>query len=79
MPDRRCSRAMTPWDEIEAEADGAYVGDGKFPLPAYSEFMPPPYVGIKPAAGRRGDGAATAGAGDAASLDVDEYEQAQQL
>nr|HEX4313843.1 M28 family peptidase [Kofleriaceae bacterium] len=70
---------MTPWEQIEAEAEGAYVGAGKFPMPAYSEFMPPPYVGIKPAAGRRADGAATASAGDAASIDVDEYELAHQL
>jgi hypothetical protein len=25
-----------------------FVGQGRFPLPAYSEFMPPPRLGISP-------------------------------
>ena len=41
------------WEQIEAEARGAFAGEGRFPLPAYSEFMPAPYVGIKPYAPTR--------------------------
>jgi hypothetical protein len=36
------------WSQILAE--GRAVGpDGRFPIRAYSEFMPPPWVGVKPA------------------------------
>jgi hypothetical protein len=68
-----------PWDRIEAEARGAFHGDGRFPVRAYSEAMPPPYVGIKPYSVERAHGAATFGCGDAAALDIDEYEQAHDL
>jgi hypothetical protein len=68
-----------PWDQIEAEARGAFVGAGQFPLRAYSELMPPPYVGLKPYAPERGRGAATYGVSDGHSLDIDEYEQAHDL
>jgi Peptidase family M28 len=68
-----------PWDRIEAEARGAFHGAGRFPVRAYSEAMPPPYVGIKPYSIERTRGAATFGCGDPAGLDVDEYEQAHDL
>ena len=68
-----------PWDRIEAETRGAFHGEGNFPLRAYSEYMPSPYVGIKPYAPERAHGAATFGCGDAASLDIDEYEQAHDI
>ena len=68
-----------PWDRIEAETRGAFHGEGNFPLRAYSEFMPPPYVGIKPYAPERAHGAATFGCGDASALDIDEYELAHDI
>ena len=67
-----------PWERIEAEARVAFHGEGRFPLRAYSEAMPPPYVGIKPYAPARG-GACTFGASDASRLDIDEYEHAHDL
>jgi len=33
------------WQRIEADAREAYAGAGRFPLRAYSELTPPPYVG----------------------------------
>ncbi|HET9990148.1 MAG TPA: hypothetical protein VFQ65_16575, partial [Kofleriaceae bacterium] len=68
-----------PWDRIEAETRGAFHGEGNFPLRAYSEYMPSPYVGIKPYAPERAHAAATFGCGDASALDIDEYEQAHDL
>jgi hypothetical protein len=67
------------WEQIEAEARDAFHGAGRFPLRAYSELMPPPYVGIKPYAPRRAQAPTTfaVSAGDA--LDIDEYEQAHDL
>ena len=38
----------TAWSQIEKEAAGAFLGQGRFPVPAYSEFMPPPRLGRKP-------------------------------
>src|SRR5262245_27578615 len=60
------------WSRIEAEALHAFAGEGRFPLPAYSEFMPPPYVGLKPYE----TGRARA---DDRGFDIDEYAQAQEL
>ena len=68
-----------PWDRIEAEVRGAYLGEGSFPLRAYSEAMPPPYVGIKPYAPERGHGAATFGCSQSSGLDINEYEYAHDL
>jgi len=68
-----------PWDRIEAETRGAFHGEGSFPLRAYSEYMPPPYVGIKPYAPERAHAAATFGCGDASALDIDEYELAHDI
>lgn len=68
-----------PWDRIEAETRDAFVGEGNFPLRAYSEYMPSPYVGIKPYAPARSHAAATFSCGDASALDIDEYEQAHDL
>jgi hypothetical protein len=61
------------WSTIEAEARGAFR---EFPLRAYSELMPPPYVGVKPYRPALASGAATCGASAPCSLDIDEYEQA---
>jgi hypothetical protein len=36
------------WRRIEAEARRGFAAARHFPLPAYSEFMPAPYVGPKP-------------------------------
>jgi hypothetical protein len=73
------TREPRGWSRIEAEAQHAFSGDGRFPLPAYSEFMPAPWVGIKPYHPRRRDAAATAMATADDSLDITEYEQAQEL
>ena len=70
---------MSAWDEIEAEARDAFAGAGRFPLQAYSEFMPPPYVVLKPYAPRRAARAATIGASDGDGLDVTEDEQAHEV
>jgi hypothetical protein len=67
---------MEPWQQLEAEARDAFRGAGRFPVRAYSEAMPPPYIGIKPYAPDRTRDAATFGAGDDGALDIDEYEQA---
>ena len=67
------------WSRIEAEARHAFSGEGRFPLPAYSELMPPPWVGIKPYQPHRRSAAATAMATAEDALDVTEYEQAQEL
>lgn len=69
----------SPWVTIEDEARDAFHGPGRFPLPPYSEYMPPPYIGIKPAAPDRAALAATCTACSDAALDVDEYEQASTL
>jgi hypothetical protein len=70
---------MRGWSFFEHEAEGAFVGKGRFPIRAYSEYMPPPYVGIKPYAPRRGQDACTARAVDDGALDITEYEQAEEL
>jgi hypothetical protein len=68
------------WSSIEREAAAFHgVSGARFPLPAYSESMPPPYVGIKPYAPHRAAAPATAAATDEGSLDVTEYEQALEL
>lgn len=59
------------WSLIEAEARAALAGEGRFPLRAYSEYMPAQFVGWKPCA--RGNGRAVATL-DAAQ--IDEYEWA---
>src|SRR4051794_23523671 len=38
---------MTAWEQLLADPDWCR-GKGRFPLPAYSEFLPPPFVGVKP-------------------------------
>jgi hypothetical protein len=67
------------WDQIEAEARDAFRGAGRFPLRAYSEFMPPPYVGIKPYAPSRGQASTTFAVSGGDTLDIDEYEQAHDI
>ncbi len=66
------------WQRIVAEARGAFTGEGRFPLRAYSELMPPPYVGIKPYAPET-TGRVTYGIHPELGVDVDEYEQAHDL
>ena len=67
------------WQIIEAEAREAFRGEGRFPFRAYSEFMPPPYVGVKPYAPALADRACTSRSADLGALDIDEYEQHQEL
>ena len=67
------------WQRIEAEARGAFHGEGRFPLRAYSELMPPPYVGLKPYAPTRLRHDATCAISDPDALDIDEYEHAHDL
>src|SRR5262245_20793271 len=38
---------MSAWSRLLADPDWC-CGKGRFPLPAYSEYLPPPYVGVKP-------------------------------
>lgn len=38
---------MKGWNRLLADSDWCR-GEGKFPIRAYSEFMPPPWLGIKP-------------------------------
>ena len=74
MPDK------SAWSQIEDEAQFAFLGQGRFPIAAYSEFMPPPFVGIKPfTAPERAQGLANTLACDEHGLAVDEYEQAHEL
>ncbi len=70
---------MRGWSLFEHEAKDAFVGKGRFSIRAYSEYMPPPYVGIKPCAPHRGLGACTARAADDGVLDITEYEQTEEL
>src|SRR5580693_3818385 len=72
---------MKGWSLLEAEAQSAYLGPGRFPLRAYSEFMPPPYVAIKPYAPSlsRPLEACTSTMGDELALDITEYEQREEL
>src|SRR5262245_31372603 len=65
-----------PWTQIEAEARGAFAS---FPLRAYSELMPAPWIGIKPYAPTLANRAATCAVDDLHVLDIDEYEQAHDL
>ncbi|MEO7092386.1 MAG: hypothetical protein ABI175_03985, partial [Polyangiales bacterium] len=67
------------WQRIEDEAHGAFVGAGRFPLRAYSELMPPPYVGLKPYAPHAARGQTTDPVGKGDWFDIDEYEHAQLL
>lgn len=70
---------MSVWDQIDRERETAFLGAGNFPLRAYSELMPPPYIGVKPAPGARGRATSTTGVTDGDALDIDEYEQAHDL
>jgi hypothetical protein len=71
------------WSTIAAEAQGLFVGAGRYPIRAYSEFMPPPLVGLKPYdLGPPGPADAagwTFGISDDDTLDVSEYEQTHEL
>ncbi|HEX7599640.1 MAG TPA: M28 family peptidase, partial [Polyangia bacterium] len=67
------------WQKIVAEAQGAFLGQGRFPVRAYSEFMPPPYIGFKPYAPDPSSVPATVNVRCDDALDIDEYEQANEL
>jgi len=70
------------WRLIGDEARRAFATARPFPLAAYSEFMPAPYVGAKPYDLARGAAAATPAASstsDDGAFDVTEYEQAHEL
>jgi hypothetical protein len=67
------------WEQIETEARDALNGAGHFQLRAYSEFMPPPYVGIKPYAPNRADAPTSFAVSGGDALNIDEYEQAHDL
>jgi hypothetical protein len=70
----------TAWSQIEKEAAGAFLGPGRFPVPAYSEFMPPPFVGLKPFTACDAGGAAdNTSVCDEYGVAVDEYEQEHEL
>ena len=71
--------STTPWQVIQSEAEAAFTGVGKFPLRAYSEFMPAPFVGIKPYRPDRHGATATFGCTDDTCLDISEYEQIHEL
>ncbi|MEO8702773.1 MAG: M28 family peptidase [Kofleriaceae bacterium] len=66
------------WQQIVAEVSAAVHGEGRFPLRAYSELMPPPYVGSKPYAPGAVD-RVSYGISHEHGLDIDEYEQAHDL
>ncbi len=66
------------WLDLEHEAREAFHGAGRFPLRAYSELMPSPYVGIKPYLPDRTRRDTTFCAA-ANALEIDEYEQAHDL
>ena len=59
------------WQRIEVEARRAALGAGRFPLRAYSELMPPPYVGLEPYAPRVALGGTTDRISDGDSFDLD--------
>src|ERR1017187_1711993 len=68
------------WSRIKNEATNAFLGQGRFPVPAYSEFMPPPFVGIKPfTAPDLLDAPVGTLMCDERGLAIDEYEQAHEL
>jgi hypothetical protein len=67
---------MSAWHRLLADPDWCR-GKGKFPLPAYSEFVPPPWLGPKPYAGHLGD--LPGPQADDFGWAVDEYEEEQQL
>jgi hypothetical protein len=42
-----CTMPKSAWEQLQAGARW-FNREGAFPLPAYSEFMPPPHVGLSP-------------------------------
>ena len=68
------------WSRIQSEAASAFLGQGRFPVPAYSELMPAPFVAIKPfSAPDPLDARASTLSCDERGLAIDEYEQAHEL
>ncbi len=66
------------WVTLQAEARRAFLGTDRFPLRAYSEFMPSPYVGLKPYLPDLDSHSVTFSSSPNA-LDIDEYEQTNDL
>ncbi len=66
---------LTGWKRLLADAN-EYRGEGSYPIPAYSEFMPPPRLGVKPYGTLD---PFTQPGGDNWGWNVSEYEQAHQL
>jgi len=62
------------WATIVREASESWRGPGRYPVRAYSEYMPAQLVGWKPCARGTGRAVATLGA-----LEIDEYEWAHEL
>src|SRR5205809_7938814 len=72
----RATRVSTAgWPALTAGAPW-FRGEGRFPMPAYSEFMPPPRLGIKPYGT---GGTAPFAEDDPWGWPVTEAEEAQQL
>jgi hypothetical protein len=71
MPESRSPRG---WERLFSRPD-PFRGDGRFPIPAYSELMPAPWVGRKPSGG---PGAHVID-GDVEGFGVSEYEEAHEL
>src|SRR6516225_5997152 len=63
------------WKQLLAGAPW-FTGDGKYPIAAYSEFIPPPRLGVKPY-GASGRGPLRGG--DPWGWEVTEFEEAYQL
>ncbi len=66
---------MSGWSAIVDEARSRFAGPGSFPIRAYSEFMPPPRVAIKPYCPDRLGLPAI----DADQFAITEYEQVHEL
>src|SRR5262245_34748166 len=66
---------LAGWKRLLADADWCR-GPGGFPLPAYSEFLPPPWVVVKPYSGPDPHAYQKS---DRCGWNVSEYEEAHEL
>ena len=66
---------MSAWEQLLQDENWCR-GEGRFPMAAYSEFMPPPWIGVKPYGG---PAVAPRPPGDDWGWDVVEYEEEQEL
>ena len=67
--------SATGWNRLLADPDWCR-GRGRFPIPAYSEYMPPPWLGVNPYGT---PDPYTRPAGDNWGWNVSEYEQTHEL